>query len=133
MENVVIEKEEKETSEKVVCINRVAKVAKGGRRFSFSALAVVGDQAGSIGLGLGKANEVPDAVRKAIEAARKNMFFTNITKKGAIPHAVLGRFKASKVILQPASSGTGLIADESVRAVLAQVGVNNVFDKGFRI
>ena len=129
MEPVLTEKNEQEGSEKVVCINRVSKVAKGGRRFSFNALAVVGNRAGSVAVGLGKANEVPDAVRKAIDTAHKNMLSINITKKGFLPHSVSGKFKASKVILRPASPGTGLIADEAVRSVLEQVGVNDVLTK----
>ncbi len=117
-----------EPSEKVVCINRVSKVAKGGRRFSFNALAVVGNRAGSVAVGLGKANEVPDAVRKAIDTARKNMVEVNI-RKGVLPHEVMGKFKSSRVILRPATSGTGLIADEAVRSVLEQVGAHDVLTK----
>ncbi len=127
----MVHSEEKDQgpAEKVVCINRVSKVGKGGRRFSFNALAVVGDRAGSVAAGLGKANEMPDAVRKAIDSAHKNIITVNITKKGRLPHNVSGKFKASRVILRPASPGTGLIADEAVRSVLEQVGVNDVLTK----
>ena len=126
---MIPEKDEQEGLEKVLCINRVSKVAKGGRRFSFNALAVVGNRAGSVAVALGKANEVPDAVRKAIDAAHRNMLSINITKKGLLPHNVSGKFKASKVILRPASPGTGLIADEAVRSVLERVGLHDVLTK----
>ncbi len=129
--NIASQDNGQESTEKVVCINRVSKVAKGGRRFSFNALAVVGDRNGSVGLGLGKANEVPDAVRKAIDTARKNMVTVNIAKNGVLPHDVEGKFKSSKVVLLPASPGTGLIADEAVRSVLEQAGVQNVLAKVF--
>lgn len=120
---------EQEIFEKVVQINRVSKVVKGGRRFSFNAIAVVGDQAGSVAIGLGKANEVPDAIRKAIETARRQMVRINLTRKNALPHEVLGSFKASKVLLRPASPGTGIIAGEAVRSVLEQAGVHDVLSK----
>ncbi len=127
--NHLEEKNEEESSEKVVLINRVSKVVKGGRRFSFNALAVVGDRAGSVSLGLGKANEVPDAIRKAIDKAKRSMLNVSLGKHGVLPHDVVGKYKSSKVILRPAASGTGLIADEAVRSVLEQVGVKNVLTK----
>ena len=123
------EKEQKELTEKVISIDRVSKVAKGGRRFSFSALAIVGDQAGSVSEGIGKANEVPDAIRKAIEGARRTLRKMNITHKNTLPHEVVGVYKSSKVYLRPATKGTGLIAGEAVRAVLEQLGLHDVMTK----
>ncbi len=123
------EETEQEIFEKVIQINRVSKVVKGGRRFSFNAIAVVGDQAGSVAIGLGKANEVPDAIRKAIESARRDMVHINLTRNNSLPHEAVGCFKASKVILRPASPGTGIIAGEAVRSVLEQAGAHDVLSK----
>ena len=124
-----MEKQEVELKEKVVAISRVAKVVKGGRNFRFSAVVVVGDENGHVGVGNGKAAEVPDAIKKATEAAKKNLFSIKLVKGNTISHEVVGKFGACNVYLKPAPEGTGIIAGGPVRAILELAGVANVCSK----
>jgi small subunit ribosomal protein S5 len=120
--------QEKEFVEKLVKLNRTAKVVKGGRRFSFSALTVVGDRKGNVGYGFGKANDVSEAIRKSIDKAKRNMIKLPI-KNGTIPHEIIGSFKASAVLLKPACSGTGIIAGGPIRAIMEAGGISDILSK----
>ena len=130
MKREIINWEDKELEDKVVNIRRVAKVVKGGRRFSFSALVVTGDRNGHVGYGMGKAHEVPEAIRKGSEKARKNLVRVNLSGS-TIPHEVVSSFGSARVLIVPASDGTGVIAGDAARAVLEAAGVKNVFCKRY--
>lgn len=131
MQSRSFQQEETEFEDRVIHINRCAKVVKGGRRFSFAAIVVVGDRKGQVGVGLGKAGEVPEAIKKAGKQAKKNLIKVPLDGT-SIPHEVLGHFGASRVLMKPAPEGTGIIASSSVRAILEVAGVKNILTKSIR-
>lgn len=122
-------RKEKEFQERVVTIKRISKTVKGGRRMRFSALVVIGDGKGTVGFGLGKANEVPDAIRKALDDAKKNTCRVPMVKPDTLPHEIMGQYGAAKIFLKPAPEGTGIIAGGPVRAVLELAGIKNIYSK----
>ena len=124
------QKENSDFQERVVTIGRVAKVVKGGRRFSFNALTIVGDMNSQVGVGFGKAKEVPEAIRKSIESGKKNMLFVR-KQNTTIPHVVIGKYKSVKVLLKPCAPGTGIIAGEAIRAVVELCGIQDILTKRF--